>query len=89
MVKQQTQGSGEALIEGLGLEVVVGGAARGLIGEGLVADLGVDRKGKGKEKEKDRGRENEEEEEDTRVWLHCSVGEPMEEEELSEDKVQV
>lgn len=58
--------------------------------EGLEEAIGVrrsedeknDSSGKGKEKEKIKdGLEGTEAEEDKRVWLHCSVGEVIEEEE--------
>jgi hypothetical protein len=98
LVREQTQPNSEAFFEGAmeGLEAVgreIGVTVRGGGGGGddkmnkEKAEDQRDVKGKGKEKEKSLA--GTEAEEDKRVWLHCSVGEPMEDEEIEGEKVQV
>lgn len=54
-------------------------------------ELDVKRKGKGKERRSSGWRDLEDAgvEEDERVWLHCSVGDVMEDDEIEGEKIQV
>ncbi|SCV69269.1 BQ2448_2289 [Microbotryum intermedium] len=94
LVRQQTQPNSEALLEGAieGIEaavrVTVPRASIDLKGR-TKQDAAHQRKdSKGKGKEKDRTLAGTEAEDDKRVWLHCSVGEPMDDEEIDSERVQ-
>ena len=87
LVRDETQPNREAFLQGveaLGREIGVN-----------VRDEKSEKKDsatdKGKGKVKWDGLEGTEAEEDKRVWLHCSVGEPMDDEEIEgeKDKIQV
>lgn len=89
LVRQETQGNGEALFEGAleGLEAVgreIGVSVRSEKEDGVPKDV----EGKGKEAEGKNilaGTDAE----DNRVWLHCSVGDGMEDDEIEGERVQV
>lgn len=89
LVRQETQGSGEALFEGAleGLEAVgreIGVSVRGEKEDASLKDV----KGKGKDAEGKNALAGTEAE-DNRVWLHCSVGDGMEDDEIEGERVQV
>ncbi|ORY59426.1 DUF2407 C-terminal domain-domain-containing protein [Leucosporidium creatinivorum] len=82
VLREETQPNREAFLEGLeavGREIGVN-----------VRDEKEEKEGKGKGKEKVvNGLEDTEAEEDKRVWLHCSVGEPMDDEEIEGEKEKI
>ncbi|KAI5477785.1 hypothetical protein MNV49_005869 [Pseudohyphozyma bogoriensis] len=91
LVKEQSKGGGELLLEGL--EAV--GREIGVNVRGGDEKEAEDTKGKGKGKGKGKAKEKAwdglkgtEAEEDNRVWLHCSVGEVMEDDEIEGERVQ-
>ncbi|SCZ97409.1 BZ3500_MvSof-1268-A1-R1_Chr4-2g07195 [Microbotryum saponariae] len=94
LVRQQTQPNAEALLEGAieGIEAAVGvtvpRASIDLKG-GSKQDAAHQRDRKGKGKEKDMTLAGTEAENDKQVWLHCSVGEPMDDEEIDSERIQV
>lgn len=73
-----------------GLQAVgrgIGKVVRGTMGERAGEDeMSLLEKGKGREDERGTGEDEVEEEQ---IWLHCSVGEPIEDEEPTEEKDQV
>ena len=100
LVQKATKPNSQVLLEGL--EAVgreIGVSVRGSASNATATApdekgkrrASLDIKGKGKEKDQWNKLEGTEAEEDERVWLQCSVGEPMEEEELTgeQDKDQV
>ncbi|KDE06544.1 hypothetical protein MVLG_03193 [Microbotryum lychnidis-dioicae p1A1 Lamole] len=94
LVRQQTQPNAEALLEGAieGIEAAVGvtvpRASIDLKG-GSKQDAAQQRRdSKGKGKEKDMTLAGTEAEDDKQVWLHCSVGEPMDDEEIDSERIQ-
>ncbi|KAM0792312.1 hypothetical protein ACM66B_004998 [Microbotryomycetes sp. NB124-2] len=99
LVQRATKPNSQAILEGLeavGREIGVNMRAPGSTNAtAAAAEKGKgtdDSKGKGKEKEHRNSFQGTEAEEDERVWLQCSVGEPMDDEEMAtaaeQDKAQ-
>jgi hypothetical protein len=78
-VQQQSEATRDALFAGAleGLEAVGREMGVNVVGRG---------EGEGEGKGKGKGKEGEE---DDRVWLHCSIGDAMEDEEIEAERLQV
>lgn len=93
LVQRESQPNSQALLQGL--EAVgreLGVSVRNGSGEHERTEQQEDVKGKGKSRQNEwTDLKGTEAEEDKRVWLHCSVGEPMDDDEIAgeQDKVQV
>lgn len=83
LVRSQNQGSGDAILDGL--EAATGVNLRG--GEKLQEEKNS--KGKGKETVGWEDLQGTEAEEESRIWLQCSVGEVMEDDEIEGERIQV
>ena len=92
LVRQEAQGNAEVLFDGAmeGLEAVrreIGVSVRGEKDNSADA-VALSGKGKGKAKESDKW-DHLITEDDKTVWLHCSVGDVMEDDEIEGERIQV
>lgn len=79
LVQQESEATRDALLAG---------ALEGLEAVGREMGVSVSTSAREEGKGKGKGKEGEEEEDD-RVWLHCSIGDAMEDEEIEGERVQV